>query len=255
MPSAERDYLRIADLLRERIRSGEWQPGERLPSRAKLALEYNVKATKLQKAQEVLIAEGLLESYAGSGTFLPEPRTRWKMYRSLHPELHNPAPFRLDIGEATEGCGWESQSRSQVKADERLAARLGIEPGAEMVHTGYEFLVDGRPAQLADSWEPMAITGGSRVVIPDMGPYSGQNVVARMAALGITVDRVVEHPRPDRADQTQAYLLGIPVNSLLTVIERTYYDTDGRPVETADLVIPDARWEITYELPIRRQES
>ncbi|MER5867951.1 GntR family transcriptional regulator [Kitasatospora sp. NPDC002040] len=254
MPSAERDYLRIADLLRQRIRAGEWQLGERLPSRAKLALEYNVKATKLQKAQELLISEGLLESYAGSGTFLREPPVRRRMYRSLHPELHNPAPFRLDIGEVTEGSGWESQTRSRVRAGERLAARLGIEPGADTVHTTYEFLIGGRPTQLAESWEPMAITGSSRVVFPDLGPYSGQGVVARMAAIGVTVDRVVEHPRPDRATQSQANMLGIPVHDLLTVIERTYYDVNGRAVETADLVIPDSRWEITYELPIGRQQ-
>ncbi|GAA3024845.1 hypothetical protein GCM10020229_40120 [Kitasatospora albolonga] len=41
----------------------------------------------------------------------------------------------------------------------------------------------------------------------------------------------------------------------MTLIERTHLDGDGRAVETADLVIPDSRWEITYELPIVRQES
>jgi GntR family transcriptional regulator len=39
---------------------------------------------------------------------------------------------------------------------------------------------------------------------------------------------------------------------LLLEIERTYYDMQGRPVETADTVVPDARWEVTYEFGIDR---
>lgn len=47
-----------------------------------------------------------------------------------------------------------------------------------------------------------------------------------------------------------ANLLGISVGDLITVIERTYYDTDGRPVETADITVADVRWEIAYEIGI-----
>ncbi len=39
---------------------------------------------------------------------------------------------------------------------------------------------------------------------------------------------------------------------LITEVERTYDDTDGRPVETADIVVPDVRWEIAYEIGIDR---
>jgi GntR family transcriptional regulator len=35
-------------------------------------------------------------------------------------------------------------------------------------------------------------------------------------------------------------------------IERTIYATDGRPVETADLVIPDVRREVVYEFAVDR---
>lgn len=47
-----------------------------------------------------------------------------------------------------------------------------------------------------------------------------------------------------------ANLLGISVGDLITVIERTYYNTDGRPVETADITVADVRWEIAYEIGI-----
>jgi len=82
----------------------------------------------------------------------------------------------------------------------------------------------------------------------------GRTVVARMASLGIRVVRALERPRPARPTSEQATLLGIGSNDLVTVVERTYLDESGRPVETADLVIPDSRWEIRYELPLEAAE-
>ncbi|MDX2689940.1 MULTISPECIES: UTRA domain-containing protein [Streptomyces] len=75
-------------------------------------------------------------------------------------------------------------------------------------------------------------------------------VVERMRSIGVAVETAVEVPRPGRATQEEANLLGISVGELLTRIERTYYDSDGRPVETADITVPDVRWEIAYEIPI-----
>lgn len=71
-----------------------------------------------------------------------------------------------------------------------------------------------------------------------------------MRAIGVEVDTAVEVPRPARATQAQANLLGISVGDLVLQIERTYYDTDGRPVETADITVPDVRWEVAYEFGV-----
>jgi hypothetical protein len=37
-----------------------------------------------------------------------------------------------------------------------------------------------------------------------------------------------------------------------TISGRTYYSDEGRPVETADIVVPAAHCEIVYEIPINR---
>ncbi|GAA2751506.1 MULTISPECIES: GntR family transcriptional regulator [Kitasatospora] len=242
MPSQEPPYLRIADDLRRRVSAGEWPVGERLPSRAKLAETYDVGANVLQRAQELLIAEGLLEGRTGSGTYVRTPTERRPMPRSW-------------AGTAVEGAcapdSWESHTDTRVPAPEHIAHRLGIAPGDATVRTRYEYLADRRPVQLAESWEPMAVTDGTPVLMPEYGPLgTGRGVVARMASIGVRVARVVERPRPARATLEQANLLGISVGDLVTVIERTHLDADGRAVETADLVVPDARWDIVYELAV-----
>ncbi|MBT2489107.1 GntR family transcriptional regulator [Streptomyces sp. ISL-96] len=248
----ETPYLQVADALRARIKAGEWAIGEKLPSRARFAEEYGVGQSVAQRAMERLIIEGLLEGRAGSGTYVRRPRERLRMVRSRHRERRGGSPFRADMKEHGRAGTWESRSVARTPAPDHIAERLAIEPGDLCVVTNYEFLADGLPVQLSESWEPMAITDGTPIVLPEMGPHAGAGVVERMRSIGVEIDTAVEIPRPARASQEQANLLGISVGDLVMQIERTYYDTDGRPVETAAIVVPDVRWEIAYEIGIQR---
>ncbi|MET9520459.1 GntR family transcriptional regulator [Streptomyces sp. NPDC002994] len=248
----ETPYLQVADALRARIKAGEWTIGEKLPSRARFAEEYGVGQSVAQRAMERLIIEGLLEGRAGSGTYVRRPRERLRMVRSRHRERRGGSPFRADMKEQGRAGTWESRSVARTPAPDHIAERLAIEPGDLCVVTNYEFLADSLPVQLSESWEPMAITDGTPIVLPEMGPHGGAGVVERMRSIGVEIDTAVEIPRPARASQAQANLLGISVGDLITQIERTYYDTDGRPVETADIIVADVRWEIAYEIGIQR---
>lgn len=65
----EAPYLALAGVLRARILAGEWEIGERLPSRAGFAAEYGVGRNVVRRAMDRLIIDGLLEGRAGSGTY------------------------------------------------------------------------------------------------------------------------------------------------------------------------------------------
>ncbi|MFE9453369.1 GntR family transcriptional regulator [Streptomyces sp. NPDC006739] len=248
----EAPYLQVAESLRARILAGEWEVGARLPSGARLAEEYGVGRNVTQRAMDRLIIEGILEGRAGSGTYVRKPRERTRMVRSRHGERRGASPFRADMKDHGRTGTWESHSQARVPAPEAIAERLAINPGDLCVTTRYEFLADGRPVQLSTSWEPMAVTDGTPIVLPEMGPLAGMGVVERMQSIGVEIATAVEVPRPARATQAQANLLGISVGDLLLEIERTYYDTDGRPVETADIVVPHIRWEVAYEFGVER---
>ncbi|MEU9177653.1 GntR family transcriptional regulator [Streptomyces sp. NPDC048550] len=232
-------YLKVADALRARIRAEEWPVGAKLPSRSRFAEEYAVGPSVTQRALELLIIEGLLEGRAGSGTYRCEPRERLRIVRSRRRRL-------AGLGGA--GVTWESHSAARTPAPERIAERLAVPPGDPCVLTTYEFLSEGRPVEICESWEPMAVTDGTPVVLPEAGPFKGAGVIERMRSIGVLVASSLEVPRPARANQRQANLLGISVGDLITEIERTYYATDGRAVETADIVVADRRSEIAYEI-------
>ncbi|MFI1149931.1 GntR family transcriptional regulator [Streptomyces sp. NPDC020817] len=231
-------YLKVADALRARIRAEEWPVGAKLPSRSRFAREYEVGQSVTQRALELLIIEGLLEGRAGSGTYRSAPRERLRIVRSR----------RRRAGLGGGGLTWESRSTARTPAPERIAQRLAVAPGDPCVHTTYEFLAEGRAVEICESWEPMAVTDGTPVVLPEAGPFKGAGVIERMRSIGVLVASATEVPRPARANRTQAGLLGIGVGELITEIERTYYAVDGRAVETADIVVADRRSEIAYEI-------
>ncbi|MCX4426071.1 GntR family transcriptional regulator [Streptomyces mirabilis] len=240
----------VAGELRRRLAAGEWEAGTKLPSRAQLAQEYGVGPNVVQKAVERLIVEGLLEGRTGSGTYVAQPRERRRMVRSRHRERRGSSPFRADMYEIGRSGTWEAASEARTPAPENIARRLGIEAGDPTVRTAYEFLADGKPAQLSTSWEPMAVTGGTPILLPEMGPLAGKGVVERMRSIGVAVETWVEIPRPARASKEQASLLGLSAGDLVLSIERTYYDGDSRPVETADIIVPDRSWEVAYEFAV-----
>ncbi|WP_331447994.1 GntR family transcriptional regulator [Streptomyces xanthochromogenes] len=246
-------YLRIADVLRRRIADREWTPGDRLPSRAQIAQECGVGENVIRRAQELLISQGVLEGRAGSGTYVAEPRERVRVVRSAAREQPEGSPFRSDMRALGRQGGWESRTDAKVPAAGEIAERLGLAEGDLCVRTVYEFLADGRPVQLSTSWEPYDLTAGTIVVLPEGGPHAGAGVVNRMAEIGVTVSHAVEQPEPRHATAEEASLLGIQKGALVTHIRRTYYSDQGRPVETADIVVPVALCEIVYEVPINRQ--
>lgn len=114
-------------------------------------------------------------------------------------EHRRSSPIRADMAELGRTGIWEAHSEARTPAPHGIAQRLGIEPGDPCVRTSYEFLADARPAQLSVSWEPMAITGDTPVLLPEMGPLAGKGVVERMRSIGVDILTALEVPRPGRA--------------------------------------------------------
>ncbi|MFI1764186.1 UTRA domain-containing protein [Streptomyces sp. NPDC020800] len=172
--------------------------------------------------------------------------------RGTRARIRVPLPVGTERNAGGRQGNWENRTDAKVPAPAGVAARLGIAEGDLCVRTTYEFLADGRPVQLSTSWEPYDLTAGTLVVLSESGPHAGAGVVNRMAAIGVTVSHAVEQPEPRQATAEEASILGIQKAALVMHIRRTYYSDQGRPVETADIVVPTAHCEIVYEIPINR---
>ncbi|WP_435125726.1 GntR family transcriptional regulator [Actinacidiphila sp. bgisy144] len=242
-------YLRVAGDLRRKILDGTLPPHARLPSQARIRSDYGVSDTVALEARKVLMAEGYVEGRSGSGTYVRERPERRKVVRSGFRPTGAPSPFRQEQADEARTGSWESHS-VQGPASADVAERLGIQTGDRVMCTRYLFRTEGEPSMLSTSWEPLALTARTPVLLPEEGPVGGQGVVPRMAAIDVLVDHMAEEvgARPGLAEETAA-LGGVP-GHIVIEIRRTYF-ASGRPVETADVVIPAERYRAVYHLPVR----
>ena len=68
--AAEFPFEQLAVILRERIASGEYPPGRRIPSLLALQEEFGLSSMTVRRAVGVLAQEGLLRVVPGRGTFV-----------------------------------------------------------------------------------------------------------------------------------------------------------------------------------------
>lgn len=69
--SAVPPYKQLAEILRQRITSGEIPPGRRIPSQSELEQEFApIGRNTIKRAVEILKNEGLLESSPGLGLYV-----------------------------------------------------------------------------------------------------------------------------------------------------------------------------------------
>lgn len=70
MTSRPADYLRVVNGITEQINSGDLSPGDKLPTYAQLAEQYQVSVSTAQAALRILKERGLVEGHQGKGTFV-----------------------------------------------------------------------------------------------------------------------------------------------------------------------------------------
>ncbi|MEO3777062.1 winged helix-turn-helix domain-containing protein [Micromonospora sp. B11E3] len=64
------DRQRIAQDIRDKVASGEYGPGAKLPSIREMSAHYGVSAEPVRSALLILQAEGLVEGHQGKGVYV-----------------------------------------------------------------------------------------------------------------------------------------------------------------------------------------
>ena len=63
-------YIQLASLFRQRIETGEWEVGQKIPTVKELADECGVATMTIRQSLDILEEEGLIERYRAKGTFI-----------------------------------------------------------------------------------------------------------------------------------------------------------------------------------------
>jgi GntR family transcriptional regulator len=75
-PRMTSKYERLANAIRDQIKSGELKPGDKLPSISQLRDQYGISYGSVRGAMLVLKAEQLIEGRQGDGVFVKGPNAQ-----------------------------------------------------------------------------------------------------------------------------------------------------------------------------------
>ena len=248
MPGESLLYLQVVDDLRRQIIDGTLAPGSRLPSRARLAEQHHVSENVVRRAVDVLMAEGLITTRTGARPTVRERPQLRRLTRSWYREQRGGSPFRADMQAQGRAADWKARSKTATPPP-AIAERLQITTDDRVMRTEYVFTSDDEPVMLSTSYEPLDITQGTPVMLPERGPMAGRGVTDRMANIGQRIVTATEVVTARPVMQAEAEQIGVSAGTIVMVIQRTYW-TSERPVETADIVVPVDRYELLYVIPV-----
>ncbi len=238
-------YQRIADALREEIRSGRYGPGDRLPGENDLMAEYGVARMTARHALGVLQNEGLAESRKGAGVFVRSFRPLRR--RSIQRLSHSQWGEGRSIWEAdTEGreVTVDQVAVSEGEAPDHIAPVLGLEAGEVACVRSRRYVLDGKPVMLATSYLPMSLVAGSAITERDTGPGG---IYARLDELGHKPVHHREEIRSRMPSQEEAARLGLSMGSPVILVCRTAFADNGKPVEVNEMTMDAAAYILEYD--------
>ncbi|GAB2809813.1 GntR family transcriptional regulator [Actinocorallia aurea] len=248
-------YLKIADELREGIRSGAYAPGTKLPTLVELAARHEVSQIVVRQAVAVLGAEGLVETRRGGGTVVrTRPTVRRVAMDRYRAEAADPPPaepatsFTRD--QRIEWADYRLERRyRRVGADPELAALFGLPAGTALLRRRFVFFAREEPQQISVNYLPWDFVAGTPVADPAREPWPG-GTPAQLAYLGHPATRVEESVRSRMPSREEAETLrmgaGVPV---ITVTRRMM--AGERVLEVCrDIVIPADRVVLDYAIDL-----
>lgn len=246
-------YLRVADALRGDILEGRLSPGQRLPSERELAEQHRTTRTTVRKAIAVLRADGLVLTEQGRGAFVrPRPHIRHLARGALWRQRRGSgvAPWNAEV--AAQGQAGEQRITevTTVAAPADIAALLDLEEGAPVVVRRRVLLVDGEPAQLADSYYPAQLAAGPGSALLRTARIRGGAAAIIEDQLRRPIARFVEELSGRMPTPIEARELRLPPGVPVVRALRTAYDDGGVPVEVLDSRIPMDRHVLRYEIEV-----
>lgn len=242
-------YREIAEEIRERISSGTYARGKRLPPQKTLADEFGVSQPVVQRAVLALRTEGLVRIERGTGTVVHE----------IQPIVRN-ATARY-----TKTAREQGQSRGAFATEVRS---LGHTPHSKLVKLGpttppqeiaeiFQFgrddiaairhrhmTADETPVQIATSYVPWVIAQDTPITQEDTGPGG---TYSRLEDLGYRVTRFTERIRTRPPSEEEADFLRLGEDQQVYSVLHIAYTEDGTPVEVTQHVMPTFQWVLEYE--------
>jgi GntR family transcriptional regulator len=210
---------RLYLLLKERIVSGAFRSGERLPSEPNLAATHALSRVTVRRALDGLSRDGLITRQPGAGTFVNVART----HAPLIADLSNMLTHLKAMGHAT---GVRLLSFDYVTPPPAIAEALNLKPGERTQWSVRVRSLDGVPFSHLSTHVPERI--GSTYTADDL---SSRPLLELLERSGIVANKADQTLSATLAGPDTAAALGVEIGSPLISLTRVVKGADGRGIE------------------------
>lgn len=216
-------YRQIKGLILQSLQSGEWKPGESIPSEMDLAVRFRVSQGTVRKAIDELAADNLVVRRQGKGTFV-----------ATHAEQHVQFRFlKLVPDSGLPGSEGPAQRNiidcRRVRATADVARSLGLRTGDPVLQARRVLSFAGVPTIMEDIWLPAVPFKG--LTAERLADHQGPMYALFETEFNVRMVRAEEKIRAEPAAEGRELLLNVPVGTPLLCVERLAYTYNDTPME------------------------
>ena len=228
-------YVQLMEELETSIRNGVYKPGDKIMTEAEMAKEYGVSLITVRKAVASLMEKGLVVRKQGKGTFVTKPK-----YSRNMKKLQSFTEMCEQMGVKP---GAQVLENRLIMADKKVADRLGIEPGSNVVYISRLRLADGEPVQVEKSYFPLKY---AFLLEEDLNNGSMFECLKEKAGAKVaSSEKMIELCR---ATAEEAALMDVKKGDYLLFVKSTAYDENGEPMYAGIQLINGDRFSLyVYE--------
>jgi GntR family transcriptional regulator len=213
-------YQQIKALITQGLQSGEWKPGEMIPSEVELAGRFKVSQGTVRKAIDELAAENLVMRRQGKGTFVSthhEARAHFRFLRLMPDEgvPHQPENQIIEV--------------KRMRAPAEVARLLELKSGDAVVYIKRVLSFDGAPTIVEELYLPGLLFKG--LTAERLVEYKGPMYGLFESEFGTRMIRATEKIRAVSADAGAALFLGVAEGTPLLCAERVSFTYGDKAVE------------------------
>jgi GntR family transcriptional regulator len=232
-------YVQIVSTIQDRITSGQYGPGEVIPSEPALQAEFGASRPTVVRALGVLQQDGWIVAEKGRGRFVRRSHT-------IDPH-QGAGAGRAALG-VEKMTGVRVLSVGPVPAPTRAAVALQLVEG-EPVWARTRLVTAAREAvQLVTVYTPVDLAEGTQLV---RGTALTVDPLAHLAAVkGVRFDYATDRIGARTATPDEARLLDLDRRDIVLTVLAIAYDTTGTPHVAADAAIPATRMDLEDTFPL-----
>ncbi|MGL4340318.1 MAG: GntR family transcriptional regulator [Rhodoglobus sp.] len=226
-------YQQLAEVIRERVRSGDLRPGDKLPSETTLAQDHRKSLPTVRQALATLKAEGLIESRQGIGTFVRAETRLQRRSRNRY------GAARTRTGLLNGKFRHEITAAGPAPLPPRIADMMGADADQTAIVRKRHLYDDNNLQEIGASYLPLDIAANTYLAEPTVVPKALFKCVEELT--GRKYSHATDHwiARPATADEADSF--DLPIGTYVLHVVHIARDEQAAVLEVSESIWPADR--------------